>query len=78
MAQIFQHATGYEIVNNYDYYGLSEDIMFEIKQQVIQIDKICPTIGMTIILVQENILLRGMMVPQPEQKKHFYIYDYCL
>ena len=26
MAQIFQHATGYEIVNNYDYYGLSEDL----------------------------------------------------
>ncbi len=36
MAQIFQHATGYEIVNNYDYYGLSEDLMLEIKQQVIR------------------------------------------
>jgi hypothetical protein len=36
MAQIFQHATGYEIVNNYDYYGFSEDLMMEIKQQVIR------------------------------------------
>ena len=36
MAQIFQHATGYEIVNNYDYYGFSEDLMLEIKQQVIR------------------------------------------
>lgn len=40
MAQIFQHATGYEIVNNYDYYGLSEDLMIEIKQQVIRTIKI--------------------------------------
>jgi hypothetical protein len=36
MAQIFQHATGYEIVNKYEDYGLSEDLMFEIKQQVIR------------------------------------------
>jgi hypothetical protein len=36
MAQIFQHATGYELVNTYLDYGLSEDIMFDIKQQVIQ------------------------------------------
>jgi len=36
MAQIFQHATGYEVVNNYDYYGFSEDLMIEIKQQVIR------------------------------------------
>jgi hypothetical protein len=36
MAQIFQHATGYEIVNNYDYYGLSEDLMIAIKQEVIR------------------------------------------
>ena len=36
MAQIFQHATGYEIVNNYEDYGLSEDLMFEIKQQIIR------------------------------------------
>ncbi|MCU0344499.1 MAG: T9SS type A sorting domain-containing protein [Ignavibacterium sp.] len=40
MAQIFQHATGYEVVNNYDYYGLSEDLMMEIKQQVIRTIKI--------------------------------------
>jgi len=40
MAQIFQHATGYEVVNNYDYYGLSEDLMLEIKQQVIRTIKI--------------------------------------
>ena len=36
MAQIFQHATGYEIVNNYDYYGFSEDLMLDIKQQIIR------------------------------------------
>jgi hypothetical protein len=36
MAQILQHATGYEIVNNYDDYGLSEDLMIEIKQQVLR------------------------------------------
>ncbi len=36
MAQIFRHATGYEVVNNYDYYGFSEDLMLEIKQQVIR------------------------------------------
>jgi hypothetical protein len=36
MAQIFQHSTGYVIVNNYLDYGLSEDIMSDIKQQVIQ------------------------------------------
>ena len=36
MAQIFQHATGYEIVNNYDDYGLSMDLMMDIKQQVIR------------------------------------------
>ena len=36
MAQIFQHATGYEIVNDYEDYGLSEDLMFEIKQQMIR------------------------------------------
>jgi hypothetical protein len=36
MAQIFQHATGYVLINNYLDYGLSEDIMSDIKQQVIQ------------------------------------------
>jgi hypothetical protein len=36
MAQIMQHSTGYEIINNYDYYGLSEDLMIEIKQEVIR------------------------------------------
>jgi len=34
MAQIFQHATGYEIINNYQDYGLSEDIMIDIKNSV--------------------------------------------
>jgi len=36
LAQIFQHSTGYEIVNNYDHYGLSEDLMIEIKQEVVR------------------------------------------
>jgi len=36
LAQIFQHSIGYEIVNDYDYYGLSEDLMIEIKQEVIR------------------------------------------
>ena len=36
MAQIFQHATGYEIVNHYQQYGLPDDLMLEIKQSVIQ------------------------------------------
>jgi len=36
MAQIFQHSTGYEIINNYNYYGLSEDLMIEIQQEVIR------------------------------------------
>jgi hypothetical protein len=36
LAQIFQHSTGYEIVNNYDHYGLSKDLMIEIKQEVIR------------------------------------------
>ncbi|NTW23209.1 MAG: T9SS type A sorting domain-containing protein [Lentimicrobium sp.] len=40
LAQIFQHATGYEIINNYDYYGLSEDLMIEIQQEVIRTIKI--------------------------------------
>jgi hypothetical protein len=34
LAQIFQHSTGYEIVNNYKNYGLSEDLMIEIRQEV--------------------------------------------
>jgi hypothetical protein len=35
MAQIFQHATAYEIINNFDYYGLSEDLSADIKQSAI-------------------------------------------
>jgi len=35
MAQIFQHATAYEIVNNFDTYGLSDDIAFDIEQNAI-------------------------------------------
>ena len=31
MAQIFQHATAYSIVNNYKDYGLSEDLAYEIQ-----------------------------------------------
>lgn len=31
MAQIFQHATAYEIINNAGDYGLSEDLVFDIK-----------------------------------------------
>lgn len=34
MAQIFQHAAGYEIINNYKMYGLSDDLMFEIRSSV--------------------------------------------
>jgi hypothetical protein len=40
MAQIFQHATAYEIVNNSDYYGLSEDWTGDIKQGAISSIKI--------------------------------------
>jgi hypothetical protein len=36
MAQIFQHATACELVNNAGTYGLSDDIVFEIKQSAIQ------------------------------------------
>jgi hypothetical protein len=36
LAQIFQHSTGYEIVNDYNQYGLSEDLMIEIKQEVVR------------------------------------------
>ena len=35
MAQIFQHSTAYEIINNAKVYGLSEDLVFEIKQSAI-------------------------------------------
>jgi hypothetical protein len=35
MAQIFQHATTYEMINNYDYYGLSEDLTEDVKQSAI-------------------------------------------
>ena len=31
MAQIFQHVTAYEIINNYKKYGLSEDLAYEIR-----------------------------------------------
>jgi hypothetical protein len=36
MAQIFQHATGYEVVNQYQTFGFSDDLMFDIKQQAIR------------------------------------------
>ena len=36
MAQIFQHATGYEVVNDYQTFGFSDDLMFDIKQQAIR------------------------------------------
>lgn len=35
MAQIFQHATTYEIINNAEFYGFGEDIIFGIKQSAI-------------------------------------------
>jgi hypothetical protein len=35
MAQIFQHAAAYEIINNAEFYGLSEDIVYDIKQSAI-------------------------------------------
>lgn len=34
MAQIFQHAAGYEIINTYKMYGLSDDLMFDIRNSV--------------------------------------------
>ena len=40
MAQIFQHATAYEIINNAGTYGLSEDIIADIKQSAISSIKI--------------------------------------
>lgn len=36
MGQIFQHAAGYEIVNHHQFYGLSDDLMEEIKEEVIK------------------------------------------
>jgi len=36
MAQIFQHATAYELINGAGRYGLSEDIVFEIRQSAVQ------------------------------------------
>jgi len=35
MAQIFQHATAYELVNNSDDYGLGEDLVFDIKNSAV-------------------------------------------
>jgi hypothetical protein len=35
MAQIFQHSCGFEIVNGYEAYGLSNDLVFDIKQSLI-------------------------------------------
>jgi type IX secretion system substrate protein len=35
MAQIFQHSCGYEIVNGYNTFGLSNDLAFEITQSLI-------------------------------------------
>ncbi|HLP15588.1 MAG TPA: T9SS type A sorting domain-containing protein [Bacteroidota bacterium] len=36
MAQIYQHAAGYELVNRYLDYGLSEELMVEIRQDVVK------------------------------------------
>jgi len=36
MAQIFQHATAYSLINNATTYGLSDDLVFEIEQSAIQ------------------------------------------
>lgn len=35
MAQIFQHATAYEIINNAEFYGLGDDLVYDIKQSAI-------------------------------------------
>lgn len=35
MAQIYQHAAGYDILNNYLIYGISEDLMIDIKQSLV-------------------------------------------
>jgi hypothetical protein len=35
MAQIFQHTTAYEIINNAEYYGLSEELVCDIKNSAI-------------------------------------------
>ena len=35
MAQIFQHATGYELLNNAQFYGIPEDLAFAVKQSLI-------------------------------------------
>jgi hypothetical protein len=35
MAQIFQHATAYTLVNDYQTYGLSQDIVFDIEQSAL-------------------------------------------
>jgi hypothetical protein len=35
MAQIFQHAAGYELVNNSTSYGMDSDLVFDIKQSLI-------------------------------------------
>ena len=36
LAQIFQHATAYELLNNYSYYRLSDDLYIEIEQSAIE------------------------------------------
>jgi hypothetical protein len=40
MAQIFQHAAGYEIMNNYQSYGLSDDLAAEIREGLVESIKI--------------------------------------
>ena len=40
MAQIFQHAVAYEMINHYTDYGISEDLIFEIKQSAISSIKV--------------------------------------
>jgi len=53
MAQIFQHTTGYELINNYQYYGLSDDILFDIQESFISSIKI-------VRYAYENYLNSGM------------------
>ena len=40
MAQIYQHSTGYKILNNYTHYGLDTDLFVEIKHSVLSSMKV--------------------------------------
>lgn len=53
MAQIFQHATAYEMINNAAHYGLSEDLTLDIKQSAISSIQIVRN-------AYENYLYSGM------------------